>query len=107
MLALVQFGPDCRRINMPFEDFLFSGFLSGHARAAMCSPEDLVRDHLPTFDPGDDDEVGEAFREACEQATEGDASNIRLDRRDLRFVRNKLVDPDACIIPFAHPLEAV
>ena len=107
MLALVQFGPDCRQINMPFEDFLFSGFLSGHARAAMCDPEDLVRDHLPAFDPDDEDETCEAFREACEQATDCEATNIRLDRRDLSFVRNALVEPEPNIIPFAQPLEAV
>jgi len=107
MLALVQFGQGCRQINMPFEDFLFSGFLSGHARAAMCDPEDLVRDHLPAFDPDEEEEVGEAFREACEQATEGEASNVRLDGRDLRFVRDTLVEPEPNIIPFPHPLEAV
>jgi hypothetical protein len=107
MLALVQFGHDCRRINMPFEDFLFSGFLSGHARAAMCSPEDLVRDHLPAFDPDEEEEVGEAFREACEQATEGEASNVHLDGRDLRFVRNAILSPEPNIIPFHQPLEAV
>ena len=107
MLALVQFGPDCRQINMPFEDFLFSGFLSGHARAAMCDPKDLVRDHLPAFDPDDEDETCEAFREACEQATDSEATNIHLDRADLRFVRNTLVEPDPFIIPFAQPLEAV
>jgi len=106
MLALIAFGHGCRQINMPFEDFLFSGFLSGHARAAMCDPEDLVRDHLPAFDPDDEEEVGEAFREACEQATEGEASNVRLDRRDLRFVRDTLVDPDPLILPFPHPLGA-
>jgi len=107
MLALVQFGQGCRQINMPFEDFLFSGFLSGHARAAMCDPEDLVRDHLPAFDVDDEEEVGEAFREACEQATEGEATGIRLDHADLRFVRDTLVDPDPFIIPFHQPLEAV
>jgi hypothetical protein len=107
MLALVQFGHGCRQINMPFEDFLFSGFLSGHARAAMCDPEDLVRDHLPAFDPDEEEEVGEAFREACEQATEGEASNVRLDRHDLRFVRNAILSPEPNIIPFAQPLEAV
>jgi hypothetical protein len=107
MLALVQFGPDCRQINMPFEDFLFSGFLSGHARAAMCDPEDLVRDHLPAFDPDDEEEVGEAFREACEQATDCEATNIRLDHADLRFVRDTLVEPEPNIIPFLQPLEAV
>ena len=107
MLALVQFGHDCRRINMPFEDFLFSGFLSGHARAAMCDPKDLVRDHLPAFDPDDEDETCEAFREACEQATDSEATNIHLDRADLRFVRNAILSPEPHIIPFAQPLEAV
>ena len=107
MLALVQFGHDCRRINMPFEDFLFSGFLSGHARAAMCDPKVLVRDHLPAFDPDDEDETCEAFREACEQATDSEATNIHLDIADLRFVRNAILSPEPHIIPFAQPLEAV
>ena len=107
MLALVQFGHDCRRINMPFEDFLFSGFLSGHARAAMCDPEDLVRDHLPVFDPEDEEETCEAFREACEQATDCEATNIRLDCHDLRFVRNAILSPEPNIILFHQPLEAV
>ena len=106
MLALVQFGPDCRRINMPFEDFLFSGFLSGHARAAMCDPEDLVRDHLPAFDPDDEDETQEAFREACEQATDGEATRVRLDREDLRFVRSRLAARESLCIPFGQPLGA-
>ena len=107
MLALVQFGHSCRQIDMPFRDFLFSGFLSGHARAAMCSPEDLVRDHLPAFDPDDEEETCEAFREACEQATDCEATNIRLDRHDLRFVLNAILSPEPHIIPFAQPLEAV
>jgi hypothetical protein len=92
---------------MPFEDFLFSGFVSPHARAAMCDPEDLVRDHLPAFDPDDEEEVSEAFREACEQATDGEATNIRLDRRDLRFVRDAILPMEPNIIPFRCPLEAV
>jgi hypothetical protein len=107
MLALLQFGHDHRQINMPFEDFLFSGFVSGHARAAMCDPEDLVRDHLPAFDPDDEEEVNEAFREACEQATEGEATNIRLDDADLHFVRQAILSPEPHIIPFPQPLEAV
>ena len=107
MLALVQFGHSCRQIDMPFRDFLFSGFLSGHARAAMCDPEDLVRDHLPAFDADDEEETSEAFREACEQATDGETTNVRFDRRDLRFVRNAILSPEPHIIPFAQPLEAV
>jgi hypothetical protein len=107
MLALVHFGHDHRQVNMPFEDFLFSGFVSTHARAAMCDPEDLVRDHLPAFDPDDEEETCEAFREACEQATDGEATNIRLDRRDLHFVRNAILPREPRIIPFPHPLEAV
>lgn len=107
MLALLHFGSDHRQIDMPFEDFLLSGFIVPHAKAAMCAPEDLVRDHLPVFDPEDEDETGEAFREACEQATDGEATNIRLDRRDLHFVRNAIISSDPNIIPFPRPLEAV
>jgi hypothetical protein len=107
MLALLHFGHDHRQINMPFADFLFSGFVSPHARAAMCDPEDLLRDHLPAFDPDDEEETCEAFREACEQATEGEATNIRLDDADLHFVRHAVLSPEPHIIPFHQPLEAV
>jgi hypothetical protein len=106
MLALVHFGHGLRQIDMPFRDFLFSGFLSPHARAAMCDPEDLVRDHLPAFDPDDEEETSEAFREACEQATGGETTGVRLDHADIAFARRRLVDPDACILHFPHPLGA-
>ena len=107
MLALVRFGHNVREVEMPFRDFLFSGFLSGHARTAMCSPKDLVRDHLPPFDPDDREETREAVREACEQATDGETSAVRLDDADLRFVRRHLIDSDTLVIPFPQPLEAV
>jgi hypothetical protein len=106
MLALIAFGNCIQRIDMAFEDFLDSGLFSGHAKAAMCTPEELVLDHLPVFDPDDEDETQEAFCEACEQATDGEATRIRLDREDLRFVHRRLVARESLCIPFAHPLEA-
>ena len=107
MLALVQFGHSVREVEMPFRDFLFSGFLAGHAKTAMCEPKDLVRDHLPPFDPEDREETCEAVREACEQATDGETSAVRLDATDLRFVRRHLIADAPLILPFPHPLEAV
>jgi hypothetical protein len=106
MLALIAFGNCIQRIDMAFEEFLDSGLFSGHAKAAMCTPEELVLDHLPVFDPDDEDETQEAFREACEQATDGEATRVRLDRDDLRFVRSRLVARESLCIPFGQPLGA-
>ncbi len=92
MNALVSFGRGVRSVELPFAAFLGSGFLAVHAKVAMCSPRDLVLDHLPSFDPDDEEEVREAFAEACEQATDGTTARVRLDREDLRFVRNRLLN---------------
>ena len=78
-----QSGP----VRLPPEDFLQSNLVRQRARTAMCTPEELVSDHLPPFDPEDSDEMREALAEACEWATEGDASAIQLDEEDVRFAR--------------------
>jgi hypothetical protein len=91
MMALVSFGRGVRSVELPFATFLVSGFLATRAKAAMCSPRDLVLDHLPPFDPDDEEEVREAFAEACEQATDGETARVSLDREDLRYVRNRLL----------------
>jgi len=91
MLALVALGHGVRSVDLPFAAFLGSGFLAIHARAAMCSPKELLSDHLPAFDPEDDEEVREAFAEACEQATDGQTARVKLDETDLRFVRRRFL----------------
>lgn len=92
MLAFVSSGArDNARIDMPLEEFLRSGHMVGRARAAMCSPEQLVVDYLPDFDAGDANEVREAFSEACYQAADGGIDKIKFDRHDLRFIRNRFV----------------
>ncbi len=48
-------------LTIPFEDFLASGEMRRQALVNLCSPEDLVLDHLPAFDPDDDDEKAKAF----------------------------------------------
>ncbi len=81
------------QLELPFEDFLASGVMRRQAQVAMCSPDDLVYDHLPAFD-WDDDEIREAFAEACEQASENAVSKVKLDDDDLLFVRRHFLGPD-------------
>mgnify|MGYP001180894521 CR=1 FL=1 len=78
-------------LTIPFEDFLASGEMRRQALVNLCSPEDLVLDHLPAFDPDDDDETGQAFAEACEQAVESRLWAVRLDGEDIRFVRRRFL----------------
>lgn len=92
MHALISSG--MRRnaqLDIPFEDFLSSGRMHSHARAAMCSPEELIVDYLPPFDAGDPAEVREAFGEACYQAADGDVDKIEFDADDLRFIQDHFV----------------
>lgn len=93
-------------VRLPLEDFLESGLVRDRARTAMCTPEELVADHLPPFDQDDGDEMREAIAEACEWATEGDASAIRLDENDLKFARVRLFGGAPEPIPFPQPLDA-
>lgn len=75
------------QIEIPFEDFLGSGHIRVQAKVAMCTPDDLIIDYLPAFDPADADEVREAFGEACEQAADGGLNKVRLDDDDVLFAR--------------------
>lgn len=106
MIALVAFGHGVRSVDLPFAVFLGSGFLAAHAKAAMCTPKELVADHLPAFDPDDEDEVREAFAEACEQATDGETARIQLDEADLRFVRRRFLHDNPTGPHGPHPLMA-
>ena len=74
------------QLELSFEDFLYSGVMHRQARVAMCSASDLISDHLPAFDCGDNDELREAFAEACEQASDYRVSKVSLDDRDVEFV---------------------
>ena len=75
------------QMRLGFEDFLCSGLVRRQSMVAMCEPEDLIMDHLPPFDWGSDEEVSEAFAEACEEAVEYRIDKVRLDDQDLAFIR--------------------
>jgi hypothetical protein len=78
-------------LMLPLEDFLNSGHMRSRALVTMTSPEDLLTDHLPPFDCGDEDETKQAFAEACEVASDHALSKVRLDDGDLRFVHDKFL----------------
>jgi hypothetical protein len=80
------------QLEMALEDFLDSGRMACRAKAAMCSPDDLILDYLPAFDAGDADEVREAFGEACEQAVDGEIGKVQLDDDDVLFVREHFLN---------------
>ena len=80
------------QLELSFEDFLYSGVMRRQAQVAMCSPDDLIVDHLPAFDCGDADEVREAFAEACEQASDCAVSGVKLDDDDLLFTRRHFIE---------------
>ncbi len=75
------------RLQLSFEDFLYSGIMRRHSMVAMCEPEDLIMDHLPPFEWGDDSEISGAFAEACEQAVEYEVEKVTLDDTDVEFIR--------------------
>ena len=75
------------QLEMSLEDFMSCGRVTRNATVAMCSPEDLVMDYLPPFDPGETEEIREAFGEACYQAVDGAIDKIQLDDTDVAFVR--------------------
>lgn len=82
------------QLELSFEDFLYSGLMRRQAQVAMCTPDDLITDHLPGFDCGDSTEVREAFAEACEQASDYVVSKVTLDDEDEQFVRQCFLGPD-------------
>jgi len=94
------------QIDIAFEDFLSSGHMCNRAKAAMCSPDDLIVDYLPTFDASDADEVREAFGEACEQAVDGEIDKVQLDEEDLRFVRQHFIEGRHFRLDTKYPLDA-
>lgn len=107
MLALALFGSGrASQVDIPFEDFLSSGRLCGRAKAAMCSPDDLIVDYLPAFDVSDADEMREAFGEACSQAVDGAIDKVRLDDDDLLFARQHFIEGRHFRLDTPYPLDA-
>mgnify|MGYP006279356211 FL=1 len=93
MQALVAAGRGRNtQLEIPFEDFMDSGHMTRRAQVAMCSPDDLVTDYLPAFDPGDAEEIREAFGEACEQAVDGQIDKVRLDDDDVSYARQHFLE---------------
>ena len=82
------------QMKLGFEDFLYSGLMRRQSKVAMCEPEDLIMDHLPPFDWADDEEISEAFAEACEEAAEYQIDKVRMDGNDLVFIRRHFARPD-------------
>ena len=76
-------------LDIPLPDFLYSGVMVRQAKAAMCEPEDLLRDYvredLAVY--GDDEEVAQEFGEAVMLATDHAVTNVEIDREDLAYVR--------------------
>jgi len=80
-------------LDMPLSDFLATRLMEHRARAAMCTPGELVAGYLPV-DAGvlDSEELSLALAEACEAATEFSVTHVRLDRADLRYAHRHLQD---------------
>ncbi len=87
-------GASACQMKLGFEDFLYSGLMRRQSMVAMCEPEDLIMDHLPHFDWGSDEEVAEAFAEACEEAVEYQVDKVSLDDNDLIFIRRHFARQD-------------
>jgi len=81
-----------KRVQLSFQDFLYSGTMRSQAVSAMCEPEDLIYDHLPGFDCSEPEEVREAFAEACEAGSGYAVDKVELDDNDLNFVRRRFLN---------------
>jgi len=78
-------------IRMPLSEFLASRLMEKRARAALCTPGELVVGYLPVDCAVlDCEELALALAEACEAATEFSVTHIRLDGRDLRYAQRRL-----------------
>ena len=95
------------QMKLGFEDFLYSGLVRRQSMVAMCEPEDLIMDHLPSFDWGDDEEISEAFAEACEEAVEYQIDKVHMDNNDLEFIRRHFARPDRLRLVQNEMLHAV
>ncbi|MCK5805303.1 MAG: hypothetical protein KAI66_20910, partial [Lentisphaeria bacterium] len=80
------------QFDMSLESFLASGGMSVSAKARFCSPEDLVLDHIPVdLDWEDDDELGAAFAQACQVASDDAVTHVSIANQDLRYIRGHLL----------------
>ncbi|MBT7912988.1 hypothetical protein HN588_03675 [Candidatus Bathyarchaeota archaeon] len=79
-------------LHMGLDDFIASGQMAMLSKVNLCSPEELLIDHLPEgLDWDDDQEVETAFAQACEMATQVAVSRVRLDEQDICFIREELI----------------
>jgi len=92
-------------LEMSLDDFLGSGVMFGLALVNMCSPEDLVVDHIPaSTDLEDDDEIAQVFGEAVVLASDHAVTNVRFDSDDLAFVKRRLMPRnDWHLVPTVYP----
>ena len=93
-------------MQLSFEDFIESGHMKNLSKVNMCSPYDLIVDHLPAFDPGDGEEVREAFAEACEEASEYGLRKVKLDDRDVAYARHEFLENRRFRVVGEYPLFA-
>jgi hypothetical protein len=78
-------------LAMPLSDFLATRLMEKRARAALCTPGELVVGYLPVdYATLDSEELSLALAEACETATEFTVSRVRLNRADVRFAQRRL-----------------
>ena len=78
-------------LDMPLSEFLATRLMQRRARAALCTPGELVVGHLPGgYDSLDSEELSLALAEACETATEFTITRVKLNRADVRFAQRRL-----------------
>jgi hypothetical protein len=78
-------------LDMPLSDFLATRLMERRARAALCTPGELVAGYLPVdYATLDSEELSLALAEACETATEFAVSRVKLNRADVRFAQRRL-----------------
>lgn len=107
MQAIVNAGTGhSMQMELAFEDFMESGHMHGLAKAGMCTPYDLILDHLPGFDCDDPEEMREAFAEACEEASDYGVQKVQLDDHDIEFVRRRFLEDRMFRIVGQLPLQA-
>ena len=78
-------------LDMPLSEFLATRLMQRRARAALCTPGELVVGHLPgDYGTLDSEELSLALAEACETATEFSVNHVRLNQADVRFAQRRL-----------------
>ena len=83
-------------LSMPLSEFLATRLMQRQARAALCTPGELVVGYLPVdYATLDSEELSLALAEACETATEFAVSHVKLNQADVRFAQRRLVGLDS------------